>query len=279
MKKRFFGLTAFFTTLVLGYVIVPKISEKILVTKEKKTEIIVSKPEILDAGEKLLSDVKEYRIKMMEAGEGFHGDEIEAKNGETWMGLFRDKDKYLLRPTKVSVTLVHDEIIDKKGQKTGKTVKVSGKGEPLFLLKNTEYILEKREVKSLYDWQFHVENAPEEVAYSVFEKDFAKEFFFNNQKFVLKTKTGFNAKNKKIFALVLENGGISQTLYSIEYEGEPQYLGQLLWVGDLDGDDKPDFYMSLSIHENLDYKALFLSSMADEENLVKQVADIFNTGC
>src|SRR5688572_5798635 len=41
-------------------------------------------------------DESNFKIKLLETGEGFHGDEIQAKSGETWLGLFKEKNKYNL---------------------------------------------------------------------------------------------------------------------------------------------------------------------------------------
>jgi hypothetical protein len=56
-------------------------------------------------------------------------------------------------------------------------------------------------------------------------------------------------------------------------------LGTLFWVGDLDSDNKPDFYLSPWIKENVTESSLFLSSESEKNNLVGKVALMVTVGC
>jgi hypothetical protein len=56
----------------------------------------------------------------------------------------------------------------------------------------------------------------------------------------------------------------------------------LIWAGDLDNDGKTDFIIQIPTppyNEMGDSSGLFLSSMADSEELVKLVAYFISTGC
>lgn len=78
-----------------------------------------------------------------------------------------------------------------------------------------------------------------------------------------------------MFVLILEFERAKQILHvSIE-----DYLGTLFRVGDLDRDSKPDFYLSPWIKENISESSLFLSSEAENNNLVKKVALMVTVGC
>lgn len=67
---------------------------------------------------------QKYKIKMLAAGE-FHGDEVKARSGETWLGLFKLGNDFFLAQAKIKVKLVHDVIVDNKpAQKTGKGISV-----------------------------------------------------------------------------------------------------------------------------------------------------------
>jgi hypothetical protein len=78
-----------------------------------------------------------------------------------------------------------------------------------------------------------------------------------------------------VFALVLES---EQTKQILHVSGE-DYLGILFWVGDLDRDNKPDFFLGAWIKENITESSLFLSSEAEKNNLVKKVALMTTVGC
>jgi hypothetical protein len=56
-------------------------------------------------------------------------------------------------------------------------------------------------------------------------------------------------------------------------------LGHLYWVGDLDGDEKPDFYFDLFEHYNVNNRVLYLSSFAHGDELMSTAAYFWTTGC
>jgi len=53
----------------------------------------------------------------------------------------------------------------------------------------------------------------------------------------------------------------------------------ILWLGDIDGDDKLDFLIDSSRHYNGTYLQLFLSSFAKEDRIVELVAELASVGC
>src|SRR5262245_30112800 len=72
--------------------------------------------------------------RLVEVGE-FHGDEVEARNGENWVGLYLTEAGSSLRSSALIIKRVEDSLLDEKpGQKTGKQVKVNQAVEPLFLV-------------------------------------------------------------------------------------------------------------------------------------------------
>jgi hypothetical protein len=77
--------------------------------------------------------------------------------------------------------------------------------------------------------------------------------------------------------LVLSEGSIRQTLYSVESCDDCSW--QIKWAGDLDGDGKLDFYIQLSPHYNAAIMKVFLSSGAENGKLVKEAAEFTTTGC
>jgi hypothetical protein len=78
--------------------------------------------------------------------------------------------------------------------------------------------------------------------------------------------------------LFLEGGGRRQILHTMNVANSDS-LGALYWVGDLDRDEQPDFYMELYVHDNVSNKNLFLSAPAGKNELVKKVAYFWTTGC
>jgi hypothetical protein len=280
-------LTAFLVGIAVFYLI-PKTEENI-----KRVEIVQtvplnfstpkpeakSEPEILEENNDWEKDFEsKFKTKLLETGEGFHGDEINAKNGETWLGLFKKNDKYFLRSTKINIKRVNDPITDNPKEKTGKSVAVSENGNPLFLVKNSNELTDG-EVKSSF-WMNINDLAEDEYSdASSLKKNFVQEYDFDGTKYILRVKSGINKKGENIIALVLEGDGKSQVIHSLKSFEEGDYLGSVYFAGDLDNDNKPDFYFDLYFHDNTEYKNLFLSSKAKKGKITEKVATFSTTGC
>ena len=157
MKRIKPFISIFFATFLIGYVSVPStnklsIVNNVEISKETfaqegklylKGEIISYASAKKFAGSELLDkdhyeDNSKYEFDLLETGE-FHGDEVEAKSGETWLGFFAENNMTFLRKTKIKVRRVYDSIVDgNPKRKTGKKVSVKGKNKPIFLLKNAD---------------------------------------------------------------------------------------------------------------------------------------------
>ena len=78
-------------------------------------------------------------IQLLQVG-AFHGDEVSAKSGEVWLGLYSTPDGHALIPSRITVETVYDPFVDNAGDQTGKVVSVEEQTPPLFLIKGFEYI-------------------------------------------------------------------------------------------------------------------------------------------
>ncbi|HEX8247825.1 MAG TPA: hypothetical protein VF599_06620 [Pyrinomonadaceae bacterium] len=225
-----------------------------------------------------------FKIKLLETGAGFHGDEVDAKSGETWLGLFNENGSHVLRRTKIKIRRVHDPVVDgyeekSAKRKTGKDVAVNDKANPLFLLKNAEKLAEG-ETTTL----FRGATDEEIVEYSD-ERASLKNGFFHGyeiggKNYTLRVKEAKTERGERILALILEGDDRRrrQILHTMNVANNDS-LGALFWTGDLDRDEQPDFYMELYIHDNVINKNLFLSAPAEKDKLVKKVAYLWTTGC
>ncbi|NNF00353.1 MAG: hypothetical protein HKN25_15135 [Pyrinomonadaceae bacterium] len=218
-----------------------------------------------------------YLIDLLQVGE-FHGEEVEAKSGEKWLGLFNEDGKSFLAWTTLQVTAVKDEIADSDtDQMTGKKVSVNQKTTPIFLLKNADG-LRSEKVITLFD----ARKIPDEEwdSKTNLNNGFETEFILRETKFVLKV-VNEKTKEKSISEgskLIIESGGIAQVVHPQE-GGRFGDSWTLHWVGDLDNDGKLDFFADLSDHYNVTARILFLSSSAEEGDLVKDVAGKRTVGC
>lgn len=241
----------------------------------------IAEPEIgLTKGIDENEDWKEgerFDVDMLTTGEGFHGDEIAARNGQRWLGLLKRKNEYVLAYSKIKIRLVKDDIVDEETEITGKSVEFDAPGEPILLLRG-RHGLRPGIVKSSYQILFSQKGNPEYPDSGIeLRTGFDQQFDVAGSKWRLRVVKSTNAEGKEFLALVLDNGKITQTLFSVLDDGG--YVGSLDWFGDLDRDGKPDFFMSLEYHYNVGYRSLFLSSPAGKKELVRKIAIFKTTGC
>ncbi len=231
-------------------------------------------PEIL--GLKDFSDdfaSPKYKFKLVdvaEHGNSYRKEEVIARNGETWLGLFSINGESYLKNTKLKI----DYEIDPDYE--GAVIKFKAE-QPLFLLKNAKNLKEGK-ILTLFR-----EKSSETVDVldnpNTMYSKFLREFQIGERKYTLRIKDALTKSGEKVLALVLENGNVSQILtYTPYFDGE--YLGNLLWVGDLDGDDKLDLYLVFNSYEKGSFRSsLFLSSEAERGKLVKEAAGFGTLGC
>ena len=217
----------------------------------------------------------QHNKRLLETGEVSNIEDLKAKSGETWFGLFNNNGKDFLRLTKISVNFTADSDFE------WKKVSVKNKTNPLFLLKNGQNLREG-EIKTLFrarKWQEIGET--EEPSYGeTIKGGFAKKFNLGNREYTLKAERGLSEKQKPILVLLLETGNKSQIVHFIYYMDDGDYVGNLYWVGDLDRDGRLDLFMDFYGYEKGGYSsALFLSSEAETGNLVKEIGYFMLGGC
>lgn len=230
---------------------------------------------------KAISDTKEeevereedydakFETKMLLTGV-FWSDEVRAKSGETWLGLFKKGNNYSLLPTEIRVKRT-SKYVNKKGEgidEKGKDISVTGKDQPLFLLQKADF-LESGKVVNI-----------NEQAAKKNEGEYKFDYKFNlssgTYKLFAKNNSGENKYNG-VSKLALSDGKIEQIIYSQKKCDDCSW--DLIWSGDLDDDGKLDLFLNLSNHYNVRQLRLFLSSEAEKDNLVKEIANFRSVGC
>lgn len=239
---------------------------------------------------------REFSMKLLNLGEGFHGDEVLAKTGDEWLGLFRSNDGYLVKSTTLQIKSVHDPIVDEgESIRTGKSISILGSNRPLFLIKGGKSVRPGKAAtffRGMTDDDYDELRSRDIIAYNGFttlDKDYRDSFVTaDKREYELKVIKAKNVDGQRILALSLESLGVRQILYTVcTWEEDPTsrvpewsgQVGRLFWVGDIDRDAKPDFYMELTAHENVVWTGLFLSSEAEKGEHVKLSAEFVITGC
>jgi hypothetical protein len=223
--------------------------------------------------------VTNRQAQLIETGEGFHGDEIQARSGEKWQALYISDKRSWLQLSTILVRRSEDAVLDAgTNNKTGKSVYVAGSNtEPVFLVKGIDS-LKMGEVKTVfYHWQdFHGLSLKRNSPVSVKLNATAYSLGIRGQE--QKSESGEVALVPAHAKLVLSDGKNRQTIYSIKH-GLTDSEWSLIWAGDLDKDGRLDLYLNLPTHYNELRRVLFLSSKAAKGKLVAKVAEFVTTGC
>lgn len=185
----------------------------------------------------------------------FHGDEVKARSGETWLCLMATKTGDELKTCTIDVKTVHDVIAD---DNSGKEVSVRGGGEAVLLVRNVPG-LKPGPVRTFFSgtWSLRPENGSLGLG-SEMQLEMGREGVWYTVEF-------WAGSTRK------------QVLWRNEYVGDGPPL--LRWVGDLDRDGKLDLLIDVTDHDNLSRMALFLSSLAKEGELVGLAGLFDSIGC
>lgn len=258
------------------------------IIKEKKSLIVPKQKVLREPNLEIIEEVTEwiggqempYRVSLLETG--YHdGDQVSAHSGENWLGLFREKNHYVLKKAKLKIRRVHQHCGDEgKPNKLGKDVGIVGNGKPEFLVKDSG--LSEGKVNTLFRgnrWEEKPEGLgmPFDKYQTTLEKGFSQEYEFNGVWYSLKVIEVLTKENYKTLALVLEGDGIRQILHTGVSENGG--AGILFWAGDLDRDERPDFYIGFHPHMVISVRMLYLSSESKSNQLAKVVATYWSSGC
>lgn len=237
----------------------------------------------------------------------FHEDEVKAKSGEKWFGIYRVGRYYELVEGIINVEKVPDVVVGDKEDEplkwTGKKVsfkineeidkKISeADKKPIVILKGPG--LKGGDLKTASDSTIMAGintpsrfNGPNPIL-ALSEREIFS--------FSLTPHPSNNEKNYHNFDFKVQSQGNSQVVASSKscedlYNGKrtgilPLFCNsdgigfpEILWAGDLDLDNKLDIIVSPHYHYNVSYQALFLSSKAKKGEFFGKAAEFSRAGC
>lgn len=206
-------------------------------------------------------------------GGAFHEEEgWEGMEGGTWYGVYDDKLGAFLEETSISATRVYDPIADPdEATKTGWEVVDSHPGSAILLISGIE--LENHVMNALTPGVREI--LPGDTvqfgmgikSYSLFatgdvipDSEYPELHWYENYRLFL-----------------AEKNGLTQQL--VFHETFDDAMVQVLFVGDIDGDELPDLIIDTARHYNVSCPTLFLSSKASDDALLRIVGWHESTGC
>lgn len=252
MKRILVAITVFASTFLLGMSAALLFISANTTTPTQIGSVIDSK---LESAPILFDEVAEYDsnvdyarelpVKMIEPGV-YLKEDAPFRSGESWVGLFRIGEEYVLKKTTIAVKQVND----------GRDVEVSirDKQPVVFLLKNARDLY-LGEVSTNIDRSRELEYDPE------LPRTFPMSFRIRGHWWNLSIVNAPDSVLRKGSALVLEKDqGVDTRVLRQLNEDCDDCSWEVLWAGDLDGDDQIDLLIDVTDHYNVLQPTLFLSS-------------------
>jgi hypothetical protein len=199
------------------------------------------------------------KIKILIPGTYHEGEVYYPEKSEIWIGLFNEKDTFYLKEIKVDFERVNDPVVDMEDEETGIQV-TAEQDENLIILLDTSFS--------------KMVGVPIQTSLStplqIYHGDSVDISLPDNPKTILLTQNYF---------LWIEADKKQQKLANVYPKGTEESL-TILWAGDLDGDTKVDLIINDIPHYNIwiNYR-LFLSSYAETDEIIKEVAGLTGQGC
>lgn len=205
-------------------------------------------------------------VQVLETG-SFHGDEVATRTGDRWFGLYRTATGVQAAALPVTVTPVHDPLVDAPDESSGKLVTVPGP-PPLFLV---------RRLSGLQPGPVPTAASELTLAAGVVPLRLGRTAYGLETR-VLREDAATGGMREG--ELVFRRGRDRQVLFATGADGgELAGAWKLVWAGDLDGDGALDLYVHVSSHYNVSSHRLFLSGAARAGRLVEEAAEFTITGC
>ncbi len=301
MKRWTIGSIAFLATLAVGFLIADFVSVDFhpdqapvgqTLFPETEDLPLQTRPSDLETVSSASSWLKAAPFKLLKVGKKYQIDDIDAKNGETWLGLFEENDKYVLRDARLKIKNVRIDMKDEYDGGTGlrRNVGVEGTGKPVFLV---EKAAKPREggVQTVFrgpDYLEALSVSPDKYIdkISLFSDGFVRDFQIATKSYSLKVTRMLDTDGRNMLVLTLETDGVRQILHASPAEGLGEdgkwlgQIGQLYWVGDIDRDGKLDLYLSFFTTDIMYDAFLFTTTKAKNGEIVGKAASFHLTpGC
>lgn len=210
----------------------------------------------------------------------FHGDAIDAEDGETWYGVAEENGNWRATARTIRVGLEFDEIVDQPGEKTGKEVQVLGP-PPVFLARGGN--LQPRAIETVYSERHSLMSTEPALTFQMRSgRDYELVIRCPEQPEISEDENPAGLIPVPEFEpcpIVLIHNEREQEIARLPFNELGYSRAAVMWAGDLDNDGELDLLMDLSHHYNLSAPTLLLSSEALEGDLVRPVADLALYGC
>ena len=187
---------------------------------------------------------------------------------KTWVGLFSNENDNSVTPhkTKLKMKQVHSPMNDQEGQMSGIKIYCEGySNDPMLLISGIE-IPENMKIDSYKGLKYRL--LPGE----------SMQLGDNTIKALGTMDEYDRVRDYKLLITGKKNGTSIEQIF-LEQDYFDDSMIRFIWAGDIDKDGFPDLFLDISHKYSFSNPALFLSSKAGDNELLKLVAEIILSGC
>ena len=187
---------------------------------------------------------------------------------KTWVGLFsNDNDNSVTsHKTKLKMKPIHSPMNDQEGEKSGIKIYCEGyPNDPMLLISGIE-IPENMKIDSYKGLKYRL--LPGE----------SMQLGDNTIKALGTMDEYDRVRDYKLLITGKKNGTSIEQIF-LEQDYFDDSMIRFIWAGDIDKDGFPDLFLDISHKYSFSNPALFLSSKAGDNELLKLVAEIILSGC
>jgi hypothetical protein len=218
----------------------------------------------------------------------FHENEIDNNiEQHDWFAIIKSDNKYFLKETEISIKRFND-IGDNENQETGKEI-ISKIENPIFLISGLSNLSERElkafEISTPYSEKSLLNEFPDNYLqvfpgqnFSIMLRYSTDWYYFNAYGNAVPDNHEYSLIQNYVLELIHRSRPTKRQIIANARVFDDEFF-DILWLGDIDGDDKLDFLFDSSRHYNANHLQLFLSSFAKEENIVGLVAELISVGC
>lgn len=215
--------------------------------------------------------------QLVMSGEAFHGDEVPARDGESWLALAVTDGKARLQPVQIRVEAVSDPLVDDPADRSARSVAAPGV-EALVFLRGIAALKPGEVAAALTGEQTVSTGRSLRLGTGAGAPQLSVQ--------CAKSAQSAQAEDPSICEVRLDDGGRTQVLFRTpgqrsEVEGRvfDDAAVMVTFAGDLDHDGQVDLIIDTTEHYNMNRPTLFLSGAAQAGQLVGEVAHQTLTGC
>ena len=205
----------------------------------------------------------------------FHADEVSKDDrNRSWYGIFQNGVGYYIDTTHILTKRVQDPV-DEEGTMTGWKVKTTNSDTSLLLFAGVSG-LEKRQIKECTLSKKEI--LPGESVIYTYNGITYTLYATGNKHKVSATSDYYMVNNYRLFIKATINGTERNQLL-VSSRGFDDEMIDIIFAGDIDGDNIPDLIINTSWHYNAIVPTLYLSKPAGSNDVLKLMGWHVSVGC